>query len=118
DWIYYTSHHLTYILKKMSIQELIDGLELVYEKLYSTEVLRKRFQNSKAVLNNMNSALFAFRVNLDWQNVFSHLIANVKELRNSGVYDTALKQYIEKNASCSFEQKIPLNFAETGSTMR
>lgn len=112
DWIYYTSHHLTYILKKMSIQELIDGLELVYEKLYSTEVLRKRFQNSKTILNNMNSALFAFRVNLDWQNVFSHLIDNVKKLRDSGVYNTALKWYNERNASYS----SALNFVETGST--
>lgn len=95
DWKYYTSHHLTYILKNMSLQELIDGFQYLFDKIYSTEVLRKRFQNAKEILGvkNMNAAMFAFRVNLDWQNVYQHLIQNLKELQSSGFYDEALKKY-------------------------
>jgi radical SAM superfamily enzyme YgiQ (UPF0313 family) len=95
DWKYYTSHHLTYILKNMSLQELIDGFQYLFDKIYSTEVLRKRFQNAKEILGvkNMNAAMFAFRVNLDWQNVYQHLIQNLKELQSSGFYDEVLKKY-------------------------
>ncbi len=95
DWKYYTSHHLTYILKNMSLQELIDGFQYLFDKIYSTEVLRKRFQNAREILGikNMNAAMFAFRVNLDWQNVYQHLIQNLKELQSSGFYDEALKKY-------------------------
>ena len=94
DWKYYTSHHLTYILKNMSLQELIDGFQYLYDKIYATEVLRQRFQNAKEVLkDNMNAAMFAFRVNLDWQSVYQHLIQNLKELQASGFYNEALKRY-------------------------
>jgi len=79
----------------MSLQELIDGFQYLFDKIYSTEVLRKRFQNAKEILGikNMNAAMFAFRVNLDWQNVYQHLIQNLKELQSSGFYDEALKKY-------------------------
>jgi radical SAM superfamily enzyme YgiQ (UPF0313 family) len=86
DWLYYTSHHLTYHLKGMSLEELIEGFEVLYSRLYATEVLRERFRQSKSDLNNMNSAMFAFRVNLDWQTVFRHLIDNLKDLLDSGLY--------------------------------
>lgn len=90
DWTYYTSHHLVYILKKLSLQELIDGMQRLYNKLYSTEAIRKRFQNSRNVLQNNNSALFALKVNWDWRNVFKHMLENLKSLQASGVYDAAL----------------------------
>ena len=93
DWKYYTSAHLTYILKQLSLQELIDGFEYIYEKIYSTEVLRERFRKAKDVLNNNNAAMFGFKVNLDWQTVFQHLVDNLKELRDSGEYDEALEKY-------------------------
>ncbi|HHT9119516.1 MAG TPA: B12-binding domain-containing radical SAM protein [Candidatus Hypogeohydataceae bacterium YC41] len=92
DWIYYTSHHLVYILKKLSLQELIDGMERLYNKLYSTEAIRKRFQNSRDVLQNNNSALFALKVNWDWRNVFKHMLENLKTLQASGVYEAALNR--------------------------
>ena len=41
----------------------------------------------------MNAAMFAFRVNLDWQSVYQHLIQNLKELQASGFYNEALKRY-------------------------
>ena len=93
DWKYYTSAHLTYILKKMTLQELIDGFEYIYDKIYSTEVLRKRFRNAKSVLNNNNAAMFGFKVNLDWQTVFMHLVDNLKELRDSGEYEIAQEKF-------------------------
>ncbi|MBI5306827.1 MAG: B12-binding domain-containing radical SAM protein, partial [Planctomycetes bacterium] len=94
DWKYYTSHHLTYILKNMTLQELIDGFQYLYDKIYDTGVLRKRFQNAKEVLaDNMNAAMFAFRVNLDWQSVYQHLIQNLKDLQTTGFYDEVLKQH-------------------------
>ena len=94
DWKYYTSHHLTYILKNMSLQELIDGFQYLYDKIYDTGVLRKRFQNAKEVLaDNMNAAMFAFRVNLDWQSVYQHLIQNLKDLQTTGFYEEMLKRH-------------------------
>lgn len=93
DWKYYTSAHLTYILKSISLQDLIDGFEYVYEKIYSTEVLRERFRSAKGILNNDNASMFGFKVNLDWQTVFKHLVDNLKELRDSGDYERALKEF-------------------------
>jgi radical SAM superfamily enzyme YgiQ (UPF0313 family) len=93
DWIYYTSHHLTYVLSQLSLQEFIDGLEYVYEKIYSTEVIREKFRRAKTELNNLNAAMFAFRVNLDWRDVFNHLLINLRELQASGAYDAALEKY-------------------------
>jgi len=93
DWIYYTSHHLTYVLSGLSLQEFIDGLEYVYENIYSTDVIREKFRKAKTELNNLNAAMFAFRVNLDWQYVFHHLLENLKELQASGVYEKARERY-------------------------
>lgn len=92
DWRYYTSAHLVYFLKKLSLQDLIDGFEYLYKRIYSTDVLRNRFRNAKEVLKNMNSAMFGFKVNLDWQVVFTHLIDNLKGLRDSGIYEEALRK--------------------------
>ncbi len=93
DWKYYTSAHLTYILKKLSLDELIEGFEYVFEKIYATEVLRERFRNAKDILNNNNASMFGFKVNLDWQTVFQHLIDNLKELRDSGDYERAAAEF-------------------------
>ncbi len=92
DWLYYTSHHLTYHLKGMSLEELIEGFETLYSRLFATEVLRERFRQSKSDLKNDNSAMFAFRVNLDWQTVFQHLIDNLKDLLDSGIYYKTLEK--------------------------
>jgi len=91
DWKYYTAHHLLYTLKSMTLDQLIESYEHLYDRLYTTEMLRKRFARSRAALQNMNSAVFAFRVNLDWQGVYRHIIENLKALRDSGDYERALK---------------------------
>ncbi|MBW7942425.1 MAG: DUF4070 domain-containing protein, partial [Candidatus Kuenenia stuttgartiensis] len=96
DWKYYTSHHLTYVLKKLTLDEMIEGFQYLYDRIFATEVLRKRFHRAKDELNNnMNAAMFAFRVNLDWQNVYQHLIQNLKDLQTSGDYEAALKCYVD-----------------------
>jgi radical SAM superfamily enzyme YgiQ (UPF0313 family) len=93
DWKYGTAHHLLYLLKSMSLDDFIAGLEHLYERLYTTETLRRRFARAREVLGNLAAAYFAFRVNLDWQLVFRHLIENARALRESGEYDRALRQY-------------------------
>jgi radical SAM superfamily enzyme YgiQ (UPF0313 family) len=96
DWVHYTSHHLVHILNNLSIHELSDGMERLKERLWSTEVIRKRFQNSRQVLNNNNSAMFALKVNWDWREVIAHFIDNLNKLEASGVYQEALDRIGKK----------------------
>ncbi|OHB38951.1 MAG: hypothetical protein A3C38_08295 [Planctomycetes bacterium RIFCSPHIGHO2_02_FULL_50_42] len=96
DWVYYTSHHLVHILNNLSIQELTEGLERLQQRLWSPEVIRKRFQNSREVLNNNNSAMFALKVNWDWREVIAHFIENLQKLEASGVYQEALERIGKK----------------------
>ncbi|MCP4363883.1 MAG: B12-binding domain-containing radical SAM protein, partial [Planctomycetes bacterium] len=96
DWVYYTSHHLVHILNNLSIHELTDGMERLKERLWGTEVIRKRFQNSRQVLNNNNSAMFALKVNWDWREVIAHFIDNLNKLEASGVYQEALDRIGKK----------------------
>src|SRR5262245_50600949 len=98
---YGTVHLLLYLLKSMSLDDFIAGLEHLYDRLFATEVLRRRFARSREVLGNLAAAYFAFRVNLDWQHVFRHLIENAKTLRASGEYDRALWQYRQQHASAT-----------------
>jgi hypothetical protein len=37
--------------------------------------------------------MFAFRVNLDWQEVYKHLLENLRVLQASGDYERALERY-------------------------
>jgi hypothetical protein len=62
--------------------------------------------------DNMNAAMFAFRVNLDWQTVYQHLIQNLKELQTTGFYNEALKQY---NQSKKAGKKVELTPIEVSS---
>jgi len=56
--------------------------------------------------------MFAFRVNLDWQSVYQHLIQNLKELQASGFYDEALKRC---NAQKKQGKKVELTPIEVSS---
>jgi hypothetical protein len=80
-------------LSKLSLQEFIDGIEYVYNNIYSTDVIRKKFREAKDELSNLNAAMFAFRVNLDWQEVYKHLLENLRDLQASGDYEKALERY-------------------------
>ncbi len=86
DWYYYNSNHLVFTLKDMPLEDFIEGMEYVYENLYSREVLRKRFDKTLAETNNSKTAMFAYRINIDWRVVFKSVINDLKILHDSGVY--------------------------------
>ncbi|HCN20287.1 MAG TPA: B12-binding domain-containing radical SAM protein, partial [Planctomycetia bacterium] len=46
DWFYYNSNHLVFALKDMPLEDFIEGMEYVYENLYSREALKKRFDKT------------------------------------------------------------------------
>ncbi len=86
DWYYYNSNHLVFTLKDMTIEDLIEGLEYVYENLYSREALKARFDRTLKETNNSKNAMFAYRINIDWKVVFKSVIDDLKTLYDSGVY--------------------------------
>ncbi len=92
DWCYATALHLLHVMRKLKLCEMIDGLERIYQRLFTTEAVRLRFRRSSAALGNPNAAMFAFRVNLDWRHVFRYLINNLRELEASGQYDAAVRR--------------------------
>ncbi|MCQ4574301.1 MAG: radical SAM protein [Candidatus Brocadiales bacterium] len=87
DWYYYNSNHLVFGLKDMPLEDFIEGMEYVYENLYSREALRKRFDKTLRETNNSKNAMFAYRVNIDWRMVFKSVIDDLKILSDSGVYN-------------------------------
>lgn len=86
DWFYYNSNHLVYNLKDMSLEDFIEGLEYVYENLYSREALKARFDRTLKETNNSKNSMFAYRINIDWKAVFKSVIDDLKTLYNSGDY--------------------------------
>jgi radical SAM superfamily enzyme YgiQ (UPF0313 family) len=86
DWFYYNSNHLVYNLKDMSLEDFIEGLEYVYENLYSREALKARFDRTLKETNNSKNSMFAYRINIDWRAVFKSVIDDLKTLYNSGDY--------------------------------
>ncbi len=86
DWFYYNSNHLVFTLKDMTIDDLIEGLEYVYENLYSKEALKARFDRTLKETNNSKNSMFAYRINIDWRVVFKSVIDDLKALYDSGTY--------------------------------
>lgn len=86
DWYYYNSNHLVFTPRDMTIDELIEGLEYVYENLYSREALKARFDRTMKETNNSKNAMFAYRINIDWRVVFKSVIDDLKALYDSGTY--------------------------------
>ncbi len=87
DWFYYNSNHLVFGLKDMPLEDFIEGMEYVYENLYSREALKKRFNKTLRETNNPKNAMFAYRINIDWRMVFKSVIDDLKILYDSGVYN-------------------------------
>lgn len=86
DWFYYNSNHLVFALNSMPLDDFIEGMEYVYENLYSKTVLRERFNKTLKETNNSKNAMFAYRINVDWRVVFKSVIEDLKTLYDSGVY--------------------------------
>ena len=63
DWYWYTSGALTHVMNSMPLEHLIEGLERVFDKMYSKEVLRQRLKRSLEETQNPKSAMFAYRIN-------------------------------------------------------
>jgi radical SAM superfamily enzyme YgiQ (UPF0313 family) len=91
DWIYYSSGHLIHTLEKLSLDEFIAGMEYVYESLFDKHALRERARESVRRTGSTFNSMFAYRVNLDWKNVFRNVIGNLHTLRDSGVYHATLE---------------------------
>ncbi|MDI6759277.1 MAG: radical SAM protein [Candidatus Brocadiaceae bacterium] len=89
DWYYYNSNHLVFTPRDMTIDDLIEGLEYVYENLYSREALKARFDRTLKETNNSKNAMFAYRINIDWRVVFKSVIDDLKALYDSGTYPGA-----------------------------
>jgi hypothetical protein len=86
DWFYYNSNHLVFALNSMALDDFIEGMEYVYENLYSRAALRERFNKTLKETNNSKNAMFAYRINIDWRVVFKSVIDDLKILHDSGVY--------------------------------
>ena len=86
DWYYYNSGHLVFQLKTLTLDQYIAGLTHVFESLYSPQALRERFKRTYAANGNTKSAMFAYRVGLDWRAVFQANLHELHALRDSGFY--------------------------------
>ncbi|MGI9592357.1 MAG: B12-binding domain-containing radical SAM protein [Myxococcota bacterium] len=86
DWIYYNSGHLTHLLESMSLDDFVDGMQYVYDNLYSKQALRERAFDGRRRTGNSFNSMFAYRINLDWKGVFQHVLKNLRLLQESGIY--------------------------------
>jgi radical SAM superfamily enzyme YgiQ (UPF0313 family) len=86
DWIHYDTAHLTHTLSHMTLDEFIEGMQYVYDHLYGEENLRKRFVATLKANGSRRTAMFAYRVGMDWDRVFRQVMDNLYRLRESGLY--------------------------------
>jgi radical SAM superfamily enzyme YgiQ (UPF0313 family) len=86
DWVYYDTAHLTHTLSHMTLDEFIVGMQYVYDHLYGEENLRKRFVATLKANGSRRTAMFAYRVGMDWDRVFRQVMDNLYRLRESGLY--------------------------------
>ena len=86
DWKYYDTANVVHKFVDMSLEEFIEGMQHVYEKVYAGNMLRERFRNTINRIHNPRNAMFAFRVGSDWKQVFEQVLENLKELYDSGDY--------------------------------
>ncbi|OLD61837.1 MAG: hypothetical protein AUI53_04030 [Acidobacteria bacterium 13_1_40CM_2_60_7] len=92
DWVYYDTAHLTHTLSHMSLDDFVEGMQYVYDHLYGEENLRNRFVNTLKANGSRRTAMFAYKVGMDWDKVFRQVLANLYELRESGLYDRVMKE--------------------------
>lgn len=86
DWKHYDTANVVHRFVDMTLEDFIEGMQYVYDKLYAGDMLRERFRNSIKMTHNPRNAMFAFRVGSDWKQVFEQVLENLKELYNSGDY--------------------------------
>lgn len=98
DWYYYDSGHLVHRLSTMTLEEFIEGMEYVYQNLYTPQILRERFRISVKATGNIRNSMFAYRVNQDWNTVYRHNMGNLIRLYDSGDYYRGAKEVPSKRA--------------------
>jgi radical SAM superfamily enzyme YgiQ (UPF0313 family) len=91
DWIYYDTAHLTHTLSHMTLDDFIEGMQYVYDNLYGERNLRDRFVRTLKANGERRSAMFAYRVGMDWDRVFRQVLDELRTLRESGLHDRAIK---------------------------
>lgn len=86
DWKYYDTANVCHRFVDMTLEEFIEGMQLVYDMVYAGNNLRERFRNTIKRTNNPRNAMFAFRVGSDWKQVFEQVLDGLKALYDSGDY--------------------------------
>ncbi len=86
DWKYYDTANVISRFVSLSLEEFIEGMQLVYDKVYAGTMLRERFRNTIKRTHNPRNAMFAFRVGSDWKQVFEQVLDGLRELYDSGDY--------------------------------
>ena len=86
DWKYYDTANVCHRFVDMSLEEFIEGMQLVYKMIYDGDMLRKRFRNTINRTHNPRNAMFAYKVGCDWKQVFEQVLDHLKELYDSGDY--------------------------------
>lgn len=92
DWEYYDTANLTHTLSHMTLDEFIEGMQYVYDHMYGEENLKKRFIETLKRNGNRRTAMFAYKVGMDWDKVFRQVLHNLYELRESGLYHQVMKE--------------------------
>lgn len=86
DWKYYDTANVCHRFVDMTLEEFIEGMQYVYDRVYAGNMLRERFRNTINRTHNPRNSMFAFRVGSDWKQVFEQVLENLKELYDSGDY--------------------------------
>ncbi|MGR3220405.1 MAG: B12-binding domain-containing radical SAM protein [Candidatus Anammoxibacter sp.] len=86
DWKYYDTANVCHRFVDLTLEEFIEGMQLVYDMVYAGSMLRERFRNTINRTHNPRNAMFAFKVGCDWKQVFEQVLDHLKELYDSGDY--------------------------------
>jgi hypothetical protein len=73
-------------------------MQYVYDNLYGERNLRDRFIRTLRANGERRTAMFAYRVGMDWDRVFRQVLDNLHTLRESGLYDHVIK---ERGGTCA-----------------
>ncbi|KAA3605165.1 MAG: radical SAM protein [Planctomycetota bacterium] len=91
DWEYYDTAHVTHTLSHMTLDDFIEGMQYLYDNVYGQENLKKRFIETLKRNGSRRTAMFAYKVGSDWDQVFRQVLDRLYALRESGHYDRIVR---------------------------
>ncbi|KAA3605166.1 MAG: radical SAM protein [Planctomycetota bacterium] len=91
DWWYYDTAHITHTFSHMTLEEFIEGMEGFYRQVYGPENIKKRFIETLKRNGSRRTAMFAYKVNSDWDRVYRQVLDHLYRLRDSGLYHDTMK---------------------------